>query len=83
MNDRTLGGRIYLARVGNGKCSRSEFGRRVAEMEGRPSPYRGQTVADWENGVEPSLATLHAMAKVAGVRVEWLVFRSGVLSAAA
>lgn len=74
----TLGDRIYYARVHAGRRSMAEFGRAVAETQGRAEPFHPATVSDWErNRNVPSLQTLAAIASASGVRVEWLCFRVG------
>lgn len=74
----TLGQRIYFARVWRGKQTLAAFGAAVAEAEKRAKPYTPQAVAEWEsNTTIPKLSALQAIPKVAGLRPEWLILKSG------
>ena len=52
-----------------------EFGRAVAELEGRVKPYTAAAVSGWKDGSVPhNTGTLVAMAKILRVDPGWLVF---------
>lgn len=78
MTGETLGRRIYFARVWRERQSLAAFGRAIAEVEPRDTPYSAATISEWEHDRgEPSLKAVVAMSKVSTVRKEWIAFGSG------
>lgn len=78
LRDATLGQRLYFARVWQGPRTLKAFGAAIAKAEGRTVPYGAQAVCEWERDNRiPKLATLQAAANASGVRVEWLILKSG------
>lgn len=78
MKPRTLGQRIYYARVWQGRQSLSAFGAAVAHAQGRRAPYSAAAVSLWERDQRvPRMATLMATARATGVRSEWLLLGAG------
>lgn len=74
----TIGQRIRFARTYQRNRTMREFGRAVAEREGRPKPYNEATVSRWEANLStPEIPTLAAIASEGPIRKEWLVFNEG------
>lgn len=71
---KTMGQRIYFARVSTGKRSMEQFGAEVAEAAGRLLPYHYNTVSKWEHDkIIPDLMAVDAIAKVCNVDLTWLI----------
>ena len=67
-----LGGRIRRARRQRLGMPLDEFGRRLAEMLGRPRAFSNVTASNWETGrQEPSWEALVAIARLAGLPLEY------------
>ena len=61
-----LGARLRSVRQRRLGLTLAEFGKRVAELSGRPRMFSNVTVANWESGrQEPNFATLQAIAGLA------------------
>lgn len=79
----TVAGRIeaaYYARISQirRRYTLSDFGRDVADKEGREKGYTPSTVQDWFAArSEPKVATLAAIAAVVGCTPEWVAFHRG------
>jgi len=77
---KTLGQRIYFARVMDGKRSMGQFGAEVAAAisDRKDGPYHYNTVSKWEhNRIVPDLKAVEAIARVCNVDLIWLIRGSG------
>lgn len=75
---KTLGKRIYYARVYAGPRLMKDFGVAVANKAGRDKPYSSCSVSEWEaDHTLPDLPVLLAIAEAGPVRPEWLLLGKG------